>query len=451
MAGWIWTGAAGDGSFSTAANWSPATVPNNSDNAGIFVPGGSSITLTSSPNLSAITVTGTGTATFTGTHTLNINGLDFQNGGETLELGSTTKLAISGAIRPTGTGNYGITGGTVTVSTGATLASGQDLILTNTTLSSPTAFSGAGLLTLNGATVDFTGASPTVAIYFDPVTSGGTKNVLSLPQWPSNLVIENFSYGDQISCGGQVLKLVSTGSENASGQTIYDLENSSGSTFGTVTLASGTPGASGEASGYTITLLNSNGTDYTYPCFCAGTRLAAEEGEIEVQDVVPGTRLRLADGRVAEVRWVGCSRVATRFADPLRAFPIRIAAGALGDNLPVRDLLVSPDHAMFLDGVLVQASALVGFPGITREHGMPEFFDYYHVELGAHELLLAEGAPTESFVDNIDRMNFHNWDERFAPVEPIAEMEYPRAKSARQLPSGLRARLGARPGEPKAA
>ena len=179
-------------------------------------------------------------------------------------------------------------------------------------------------------------------------------------------------------------------------------------------------------------------------CFYPGTRLAAENGEIEVQNVTAGTMLRTADGRVMPVRWVGHSEVSMTFADRQRVLPVRIKAGALADGVPARDLLVSPDHAMFLDGILVQAGALVNGVTIIRESNVPERFTYYHVELASHELLLAEGAAAESFVDNVDRMHFHNWDEHEAGGAPIQEMEYPRAKSARQIPNGLRAQLESR-------
>ncbi len=61
-------------------------------------------------------------------------------------------------------------------------------------------------------------------------------------------------------------------------------------------------------------------------------------------------------------------------------------------------------------------------------------FMYYHIELANHELLLAEGAPAESFVDHVDRASFHNWNDRTAPAEGIADLAYPRAKSHRQVP-----------------
>ncbi len=175
-------------------------------------------------------------------------------------------------------------------------------------------------------------------------------------------------------------------------------------------------------------------------CFYPGTRIATPEGEVLVEALRAGELVLTANG-AKPVRWVGQSHVHTRFADPLRSLPIRIKAGALGDGLPVRDLLLSPDHAVFIDGILVQAGALVNGSSIVREQDVPEQFTYYHVELATHELLLAEGGQAESFVDNVDRVHFHNWDEREAPAEPIEEMPYPRAKSHRQVPMAIRCRL----------
>ncbi len=172
-------------------------------------------------------------------------------------------------------------------------------------------------------------------------------------------------------------------------------------------------------------------------CFCAGTRIATPAGEVRVETLRAGDLVLTATGEAKPVRWLGRSDVSATFADSLRSAPIRIAAGALAENLPMRDLRVSPAHAVFLNGILVQAAALVNGVTIVRERLIHDF-SYYHVELESHELLISEGLATESFVDNIDRMAFSNWDERATPVTPIAEMPYPRAKSTRQLPRALR-------------
>jgi autotransporter passenger strand-loop-strand repeat protein len=172
-------------------------------------------------------------------------------------------------------------------------------------------------------------------------------------------------------------------------------------------------------------------------CFYPGTNIATPQGNTVVEALRPSDLVLTANGPLP-VRWVGQSHIATQFADKQRSLPIRITQGALGNGLPVRDLLLSPDHAVFIGGILVQASALVNDATIFREYDVPAQFTYYHVELATHELLVAEGVQAESFVDNVDRMHFHNWDDRTAPALPITEMPYPRAKSQRQLPQTVR-------------
>lgn len=178
-------------------------------------------------------------------------------------------------------------------------------------------------------------------------------------------------------------------------------------------------------------------------CFMPGTAVMTPFGEMPVESLKIGDLVTLDDGSTAPVNWLGVQTVSKRFADPLRSLPIRISAGALGGGLPQRDLLISPAHAILLDGILVQAGALLNGGTITREADVPEIFCYYHVEVEGHVCILAEGVAAETFVDNVSRMSFDNWEERDAPAE-VEEMRYPRVKSARQLPRALRARLGIR-------
>ena len=150
----------------------------------------------------------------------------------------------------------------------------------------------------------------------------------------------------------------------------------------------------------------SGGTDITVTCFGAGTRIAIPSGEAAVEDLRIGDPVRLADGGTAPVRWIGRQTVSRRFADPLRVLPIRIRAGALAAGVPARDLLLSPGHALLIDGMLVQAGALVNGTSVVRVADMPETFCYYHVELDAHALLLAEGAVAESYLDGVASIAF---------------------------------------------
>lgn len=218
-------------------------------------------------------------------------------------------------------------------------------------------------------------------------------------------------------------------------------------TTGGKTYGSGSESISGSSTTTVAAYDSSTGNEF---CFLAGTRLATPTGEVAVEALKAGDLVLTAAGRAMPVRWIGVQTVASRFAEPRRSFPIRIAAGALDENVPTRDLLVSPAHALLVDGILAQAGALVNGLTITREAAMTETFAYYHVELASHELLLAEGAPAESFLDVSAEMPFDNRATR-PEFSPVAEMALPRALSARQVPAAIHARLARRAGAKNAA
>jgi hypothetical protein len=109
------------------------------------------------------------------------------------------------------------------------------------------------------------------------------------------------------------------------------------------------------------------------------------------------------------VVWVGRRAVdLARHPRPETAAPVRIAAGALGGGLPRRDLRVSPEHGLLLDRVLVPARLLLGLPGVAQDGPWRRLARYVHLELDRHDLLLAEGAPAESWLDCGNRSMFDN-------------------------------------------
>jgi len=193
--------------------------------------------------------------------------------------------------------------------------------------------------------------------------------------------------------------------------------------------------------------LTSSGNGSQDPqCFAAGTGILTSTGEVKVEDLKVGYPVLTADGRSAWIRWIGRQTVLRAFADET-TLPVRIGAGALDENVPRNDLLVSERHALFVDGVLIQAGALVNGTTIVRERDVPSKFVFYHIELDDHSLVLAENTPAETFVDNVDRARFDNWHEYEAlyPMgKSIEEMPYARAKSARQVPAVIRAKLAER-------
>jgi hypothetical protein len=179
----------------------------------------------------------------------------------------------------------------------------------------------------------------------------------------------------------------------------------------------------------------------------AGTLIRTPDGEAAIETLERGALVVTAEGEAKPVRWVGRQTVFAIFADPLRSWPIRVNTGALADNVPSRDLLLSPDHALLVGGVLIQAAALVNGTSIVRESKVSSVFVYYHIELDDHSLILAENTPAETFIDNADRLNFDNWAEHdalFPDGKPIVELTIPRAKGRRQVPMHIRAALDAR-------
>ena len=224
-------------------------------------------------------------------------------------------------------------------------------------------------------------------------------------------------------------------------------------TIGNFTIVDGTPSRDGTDTVQNVELVQFADGLYTTAelfapaCFLAGTLIRTANGETAVETLAIGDRVMTADGRALAVKFIGRQTVVTRFADELTARPICIGAGALGHNLPVRDLYTSPGHAMVLDGVLVIAGALVNGTSIRRITRVPERFTYFHVELDEHAVIFAEGAATETYCDNVPREIFDNAAEfraLYPDAQPIRQLDLPTVKSARQLPADMRQMLAER-------
>ena len=184
-------------------------------------------------------------------------------------------------------------------------------------------------------------------------------------------------------------------------------------------------------------------------CFLTGTSILTDKGEITVENLQIGDRVVTAEGKLEPVKWIGYQTVKpNQVKQPLRGYPILIKAGALGNNLPQRDLYVSPDHGMYFEGVLINAGALVNGTSIIKTEPQ-EAFTYYHVELENHALLLAEGASAESYLpQNEDRLAYENGAE-YEELYPYGSnlmlwpMDYPRISSGVKVPRYMRKKLHA--------
>jgi hypothetical protein len=203
-------------------------------------------------------------------------------------------------------------------------------------------------------------------------------------------------------------------------------------------------------------------------CYLRGTRIRCEHGERPIESLRVGDRVATLRGTFEPIRWIGRRSYSGWHAKGnLEVLPVLIRAGALADGLPARDLWVSPGHAMYVDGMLIAARDLVNGKSICQEDWIDEV-TYFHLEFDRHEILFAEGAASESFIDDDSRQHFDNaaeyWlrypDARFKPASfcaPRVEEGYElrairdrfaaRARAVQRshpLPS-IRGRQGARP------
>jgi len=120
---------------------------------------------------------------------------------------------------------------------------------------------------------------------------------------------------------------------------------------------------------------------------------------VPVEDLTIG-QLVVTNNGALPVRWVG--RRAMRNASASRhpsVMPIRVARFAIDDQTPRRDLYLSQEHALFIDGFLIPVKYLVNERSIAVDYQAKtsETIEYFCVELDAHQVIFAEGTAAETF------------------------------------------------------
>lgn len=197
-----------------------------------------------------------------------------------------------------------------------------------------------------------------------------------------------------------------TGSDGSSGN-IYFLATNEANNYGPL-IVSDTPLNPGVT--YTFGTFNTDGAvayNNLVTCFTTGTLIDTANGAVAVEALSVGDLVRTLDDGLQPVRWIGVrglDAIDLRLNPRLR--PVRIAAGALGDGKPARDLVVSPQHRVLVrsriarrmfdnDETLVPAGKLIGLPGVTVDDGARDV-TYFHILFDAHQIVFSEGAATES-------------------------------------------------------
>ena len=184
---------------------------------------------------------------------------------------------------------------------------------------------------------------------------------------------------------------------------------------------------------------------YMY-CFAPDTMIATPDGETRVDALAIGDRVQTADGRDVPVKWIGKQTIYPGYMGA-KSEPVRVKAGAFGSGVPHSDLVLTADHGLILDDLVINAGALVNGTSIqfVPASELPNPMIVYHVETENHDMILANGAVAETFLDVTDRKSFDNHGEYldlYGIERIIPEMPYPRISSARLVPASIRQRLG---------
>ena len=164
----------------------------------------------------------------------------------------------------------------------------------------------------------------------------------------------------------------------------------------------------------------SNGGDFH--CFLKGTRIRTADGERKIEELKAGDLLPTVFGGECPIQWIG--RYHYRKSDPAKPWvrnvmPIRIARSALGPNVPHANLYISEAHALLIDGLLVAAGNLVNDTTITR-YDAREFdeLEFFHIKLECHNVIYAEGAPTETLLEvDESAVNFAEYLRQYGSVK----------------------------------
>jgi hypothetical protein len=237
------------------------------------------------------------------------------------------------------------------------------------------------------------------AIKFDP----GTLEFTSATA-PTN-PIENFGAGDTIQ--------------------IDDFTEQSGTYFNNTLTLHGTNGSGGvivtldvpglapsnfavNVADDTTTISYGTGESDIVPCYCPGTLIRTKRGQKKVEKLKIGDEVLTASGAARPIKWIGRRSYLGRFVMGRKdILPVSIKAGALDDNVPKRDLWISPNHALYLDGMLIEAKDLINGASIVQAQSV-ETVEYIHIELDTHDVIIAEGALAESYIDDDNRLLFQN-------------------------------------------
>lgn len=145
----------------------------------------------------------------------------------------------------------------------------------------------------------------------------------------------------------------------------------------------------------------------TVACFLPGTHILTDRAEVPVEKLRVGDTVATSSGQARPIVWIGTGQVLATRGRRTAATPVIVRKGALAPNVPHQDLRATKGHSLYIDNVLIQIEFLVNHRSILWDDRAQEV-TVYHLELDTHDVLLANGAPAESYRNDGNRWLFQN-------------------------------------------
>ena len=163
---------------------------------------------------------------------------------------------------------------------------------------------------------------------------------------------------------------------------------------------------------YSIDYVPGLNTDNPQPCYLCGTMIETRDGLKAIEEIRAGDMVYAYEGsaRVLKpVTWVGSGHHSVRRnrPDDVAGYAIHIVKDALADNIPYKDMRITPEHCLYIDEKFIPARMLVNHHSIRYDYSKTEY-TYYHLELEKHGVIKADGVLSESYLNTDNHKNFHN-------------------------------------------
>ncbi|MUG80489.1 hypothetical protein GM553_00895 [Commensalibacter sp. ESL0390] len=266
---------------------------------------------------------------------------------------------------------------------------------------------------VNGQQITRSSSSNDLIADFNNEANGVYEYHGSIEDVDGHLVIKNFKLDDHLlfenDTGSSDVNTFYTSYKDG----ILSIIHNDGKTSKTIASFRYDAGDSNQALPNVNIVRGSDGNSYfdITKCFLLGTNILTSKGEKPVESLSVGDEVVAIcnNGRInRKIVWIGKTDISVdQGKNRYDLYPVCIKAHAFGLNKPHRDLYLTPEHTVYIDGGLIPVRMLVNGRSIVIDKSRDKF-QIYHVETEQHSILLSENLMTESYLNTDDKYLFDN-------------------------------------------